>query len=105
MPLLLFLTPAVGLAMIARIEEQKWRQRGGRQPRKLPNLRAMPRNKKVDSGTRTQHWPSLRGALATKQSRGRVMTPLIGVAKALDPPSLRTVQDVFAHTAVQSMVS
>src|ERR1700733_7790208 len=76
MPLLLFLTPAVGLAMIARIEEQKWRQRGGRQPRKLPNLRAMPRNKKVDSGTRTPHWPSLRGALATKQSRGRVLWPL-----------------------------
>src|ERR1700689_110365 len=59
--------------------------------------------------------PSLRGALrrsnpgvttcAAPATQTVVLRPRIGVGKAFGLPSLRTVQAVFPHTALQSMVS
>jgi hypothetical protein len=63
--------------------------------------RRVPKTGRVASASRTRGGGRTRFA----QSAGGRRRPLIGVGKAFGLPSLRTVQAVFPHTALQSMVS
>src|SRR5271170_4608952 len=76
MPLLLFLTPAVGLDDRQNGREQKWRQRGGRQRRKLP--KATPARCKP--GWRGQHGPRFTNLLMLATAIIQNATPLQDVA-------------------------